>query len=526
MKLALIHYHAEPGGVTTVLIQSAIALLAAQGGPSELLLVSGRDGGVMDARLRILEGLGLPSSSTACSVRVMPEIDYRAHTREFDAARSAQIRKDLQEISADHVLVIHNFHLGKNAEFTDAVLRLAANGGHRGLVFYIHDFPEAGRPVNLAYLRRHISGSWYPIGPGIRWVVINERDLGLLRAAGVPTDHSAVLFNPMNTEVADPTDPSEREHRRTLLTRAARALGFRTGSDSIWLYPVRAIRRKNVLESALLCGMLDGTELWLTLPGSSPTEQRYSDMLLELYRDGVIHGAFPTAAISEEATLSFPQLLETADLVISSSVQEGFGLTFVEAMRAGRPLAARYLDVIGDPARVFADHPVHFWNSVMVPLSTPSLSDPRPYLRMRYLQLLKEQLGPGHPGYDRLRSEVEKLLDGDAIDFSFLPPDMQQVYLRDLGRARRTGGGEWVMELGAPNAQTLAAIQQVQELPVPEPQARQQALAARFGLSRYAEDFLRLVDGLSGDPASGNADGDFIADQFTDLGYYRLLFQF
>lgn len=525
MKLALVHYHAEPGGVTTVLVQSALALLKHGGDVDDIQLVVGRDGGVRDARLRILEAAGLPSANPDVSVRIIPEMDYRADHGHFDHERRDLLFRTFREIGRERVLVLHNYHLGKNAEFTDAVLRLAEAGGHSGIVFYIHDFPEAGRPANHRYLERHVNRSWYPSGPGIRYAAINERDLGILRAAGIPADQSATLFNPMATEAWDAMSAEQHEEIRERLWNAARALGFRSTRKWLSVYPVRAIRRKNVLEAAMLTRFHPDGELWITLPGTSPAEERYSGMVTELYRDSVIRGAFPANAVLEAANVSFPQLLQASDLVVSSSVQEGFGLTFVEAIRAGRPLFARYLDVLGDPVRLFGRHPLVLWNRVMVPLWSPSLSDPRPYLRMRYLQQLEAQVGASSLAYQRLAKAVAGLLDGDAIDFSFLPPDMQQVYLRDLARDGRSRDGDWELDIASLNADAINAMLELPTRPVPDATERKMLLEDRFSHARYARDFSRLLVGIGGDPATGAANSAVVSDHFTDLGYHRLLMQ-
>ena len=40
---------------------------------------------------------------------------------------------------------VHNYHLGKNPLFTEALLRLAADPRGPRLVLQPHDFPEAGQ---------------------------------------------------------------------------------------------------------------------------------------------------------------------------------------------------------------------------------------------------------------------------------------------------------------------------------------------------------------------------------------------
>jgi hypothetical protein len=128
--------------------------------------------------------------------------------------------------------------------------------------------------------------------------------------------------------------------------RAARAwLGQQLGEDApVWLLPCRLLRRKNIAEALLLTRWLR-PQAWLVTTGSvsSAEEQAYADALAAAAQMhgwrlclGILHG-------DESQKPSVSELLAASEAVLLTSLQEGFGLPFLEAAAARRPLVARVL---------------------------------------------------------------------------------------------------------------------------------------------------------------------------------------
>ncbi len=191
----------------------------------------------------------------------LPEIDYasvRPSTQGLADLLLARFGRN------DAVWWIHNYHLGKNPLLTEVVLRLAGLPDGPRLVLQPHDFPEAGRYANLAALERVVTLPLYPSGPRVRYALINRRDLGLLKGAGMPESRLFLLENPVGPS-ADQTEwGDDRRAIRSLLFPDANPL------HQTLLYPVRSIRRKNVLEAAMLLHLVDlPLRLIITLPGVS-----------------------------------------------------------------------------------------------------------------------------------------------------------------------------------------------------------------------------------------------------------------
>ncbi|HSO19485.1 MAG TPA: hypothetical protein VLT88_08515, partial [Desulfosarcina sp.] len=108
------------------------------------------------------------------------------------------------------------------------------------------------------------------------------------------------------------------------------------------LYPVRAIRRKNLGEAILLSLFLGpDRRVLVTQPPNSPADKAS-------YRDWTAWVRRKRLPVDFEAGLEkdFLSLLKGADSVISTSVAEGFGLAFLEPWIAGRPMWGRRLDAI------------------------------------------------------------------------------------------------------------------------------------------------------------------------------------
>jgi glycosyltransferase involved in cell wall biosynthesis len=133
------------------------------------------------------------------------------------------------------------------------------------------------------------------------------------------------------------------------------------------------LRRKNIAEALLLTRWLR-PEAWLVSTGgvSSADEQAYAWKLKTAARRhhwplqlGVLGGG-------EWKKPSVAELLAASECVLLTSIQEGFGLPYLEAAAAGRPLIARALpNIAPDLERFGFDFP-QYYREVQVP---PELFD-------------------------------------------------------------------------------------------------------------------------------------------------------
>jgi hypothetical protein len=300
-KIVLAHYHLKTGGVTRVLHQQAEALC----NDCDLLILTAPPIEITaPAPVVSIDGLAYDAPGVD-----MP--DPRTTAQEIVAAVDSHFGGPCD------VFHFHNPTLTKNTHLLE-ILKSLQHTGYK-LFLQIHDFAEDGRP--LAY-----SSEAYP--RDCHYGVINSRDYELLLAAGLKPEGTHLLFNPIR-----PGDVS-LEAAETV----ARVL-----------YPIRAIRRKNIGEAILLSLFFDPDEtLAITQPPNSPADfPAYNGWKAFVDHNGL--------KVEFEAGVGgdFAELLRTSRYVITTSITEGFGFSFLESWLAGKHLWGRKLP---DICRDFERH--------------------------------------------------------------------------------------------------------------------------------------------------------------------------
>ena len=182
MKIALVHYHLEPGGVTRVLENTIQSWKDSGKGPDDWVILSGRPytGKILD-QVRVVEGLDYATLTDSIDPNTL-------RLRMEDAARDALGQlPDLWHV--------HNHSLGKNCLVPHVVARLAREDER--IVLQIHDLAEQGRPANYQLVAN--CRTLYPFSPRIRYAFLNSRDRDIFTAAGLPPENATLLPNPVST---------------------------------------------------------------------------------------------------------------------------------------------------------------------------------------------------------------------------------------------------------------------------------------------------------------------------------------
>ncbi len=530
MQLIVFHYHLLPGGVTDVILHSIQAVTAHRSDISSVRLVCGREENT-EIVIAGLDEIGVP-----VELDILRQLDYTptAEPAEVALERAGALESILLKRYAtdDALWWVHNFHVGKNPAFTLALCRIAGTVAVPGteaaprMLLHIHDFPECARYENLAYLTRITGESPYPAGPGVRYAVINARDLALMRGTEIPDDYVHLLVNPLPPS---PNAVSARPERSTLVSAFAQFAADNGQSfdpdGPLLLYPIRTIRRKNVLEMALLARLADSANLIVTLPGVSDAERPYSDLIAEAFASGAARGVWGIGRREHEYGLTYQDMAHGADAIVSSSVQEGFGLLFVNALRWRVPLFARNLSILDGVSSIFENYPAHFYPDVQVPMKSPSISSLRAYLRMRYTERLDELDGfLPTTARDRLNHQLETILNAPSIDYAYLPPDLQYPYLRDLADPA------FASEISTMNQESIDALMAVQSHNCPDITAEVERI---FGFGAFAGRFdsiVRSYDESGAPPPTASRRRRYetaqrtLVEGFADLEHLRLLF--
>jgi hypothetical protein len=316
MRVAILHYHLRTGGVSTVIRHQTEALRRRH-------------------RLVVLTGEKPPSPWPLPTV-VVPGIGYDGEagdpTPPREAAEAILRALDRHLGGACDLIHVHNPTLAKNRGFL-RILQHLQDSGQR-LFLQIHDLAEDGRPG--AYFAED------PYPADCHYGVINRRDLDHLRQAGLSPPGLHFLPNAVEPLGLAPDPPA-------------------TGGV---LYPVRAIRRKNIGE-AILASLFwkDGTPLDITLPPRSPADVPPYLLWKDAVRRLRLAVTFETGQ-----DRPFNRVVAEAGGVITTSVSEGFGFVFLEPWTAGRLLWGRALPYICDELTADGMRLGHLYTAVRIPL--------------------------------------------------------------------------------------------------------------------------------------------------------------
>jgi len=308
---AIVHYHLRVGGVTRVIEHAARLLQAA--GHRVVVLASGEPPAGFPAPVVGVEELAYDEEKPPADPGRLEAALITAATRHFGR------EPDLWHI--------HNHHLGKNLALPQVVAGWAGQGRH--LLLQIHDFPEDCRSYNYRRLRSHLPAEdfdrcLYPQAPHVHYAVLNGRDLGFLAGAGVAEDRLHWLPNPVFL-------PGDGEEAPVWPWR-------------LWLYPTRAIRRKNIGELLLWAALAGPEDHFATsLAPENPREQAAYQGWVRLAGELNLPLSFDLAARSGTA---FPALMRSAHCLLTTSIAEGFGMAFLEPWLLGRPVTGRDLPEI------------------------------------------------------------------------------------------------------------------------------------------------------------------------------------
>jgi hypothetical protein len=266
-----------------------------------------------DAALLVISGKP-PPENFPCDVVCIPGIGYAGKS---DLTQNAgQIADQILHAVERHfgcpcdLLHIHNPLLAKNPLLPEILQSLQ----HAGLNLFlqVHDFAEDGRP-GVFYKQ-----TAYP--QNCHYGVINLRDYHILTSAGLLPDGLHYLPNCVR-----PFDD---------------ASDAPTGSYG--LYPVRAIRRKNIGEAILLSLFLPGDDaIYITQPPNSEVDfPSYNH-----WRSFVARNNLPVH-FEMGKRRDFQGLVSGAKWVLTTSIAEGFGFAFLEPWTAGKRLIGRHLPQI------------------------------------------------------------------------------------------------------------------------------------------------------------------------------------
>jgi hypothetical protein len=376
MNIAFMHYHLKTGGVTTVIGHQLSAIRN-------------------DCDTLVLTGEPSPENF-GVDVRHYPELGY---TETIAAPETIEPQKVADRLAQDmhskwstggcDLLHVHNPTLAKNRWFLQ-ILKALQRRGIR-LLLQIHDFAEDGRPG--AYFSED-----YP--RDCHYAVLNARDRAILLAAGLRPEGVHQIPNVVRPLPSRP-DAAKAETRRVL-------------------YPVRAIRRKNIGEALLLSLFFDsGQTLTVTLPPNSPAD-------MPAYTSWKHFCTAKGLPVQFEAGLRYDlaDLVHASDYLLTTSITEGFGFSFLEPWTAYKLLGGRKLPDICSDFESNGLRLEHLYTHLVVPLDR---GDKEAFRRKWVAAVHRAGRRFGHPiGEKAIECGFGAATAGNCIDFGLLDETQQQ----------------------------------------------------------------------------------------------------
>lgn len=365
VHLLVVHHHLRAGGVRRVIELGLPAILEAAGSGKHRVTVWCGEAldGVWNERLKLALG------GAEVRLQVIPAMGYVGEQREAVSELRGQLASALKGWRAcgggqPDVVWAHNLSLGRNLLLAEALAEVCS-ASEVPLVLHQHDWWFDQRWGRWPEMRRTgyrtlaaAAAAVFPAGRTVQ-ATINQADTRVLEGAWGGA--SAWLPNP----VGRAGDIGERAR-----VRARRWLTERLGdAGPVWLLPSRLLRRKNVAEAMLLTRWLR-PEAWLVTTGgpSSAAEQGYYDRLQEAVRVGkwrVRLGLLAGLGVGEHPPMG--DLMAASEVLLMTSVQEGFGLPYLEAAGVRRPLVARHLPNVMPDLGTFGFHFPHGYDDIQVP---------------------------------------------------------------------------------------------------------------------------------------------------------------
>jgi hypothetical protein len=387
MRTAILHYHLRPGGVTRVIEMAEDALNAAG---CEVLVCCGEKP---------------PPECRVQSVAVVPELAYGVSAGGADGIRVGVDRACRKRWgrTAD-ILHVHNHSLGKNASLPAAVAAWAGEG--RALILQMHDFAENARPANYRLLREEfgecLARVLYPSGGNVRLATLTSHAAQKLRMAGAGP---VVLPNPVKV-------PERRQ--------AISAADF--SGECLVVYPSRGIGRKNVGEFLLHAAHAPHGEVYAITSRPTGGVEGTAFLAWQEFADRLgLPVVFDAAGKLGAGVYDF---LHGADACVTTSMEEGFGMAFLEPWVAGRGLAGRNLPGVTADFEAEGINLSHLYESVPVELDPASI---RALTEEISRTVESSLLAYGRPSSSGLITNARQaVLSEKTADFGRLPSHLQQ----------------------------------------------------------------------------------------------------
>ena len=463
-KIVFIHYHLRTGGVTTVLRQQVDAVKDV----CKVLVLTGE----------------LPEAAFPVDVVHIPELGYfdGAPDQNFNPEEAGESVIDIikEKFNSKCDLIhVHNPLLAKNINFLSMLKHIQKNGIR--LFLQIHDFAEDGRPLFYYHQDKYLEDSHY--------AVINPRDYEILLKAGLKKKGLHLLPN-----IVDSFECSQPE----------------ISTSNIALYPVRAIRRKNIGEAILLSIFFKHNEtLAITLPPSSPLDVKSYSGWKDFVREKRLNVEF-------EAGLkkSFLELMHSVKFIITTSINEGFGFSFLEPWMFKKVVWGRKLPGI---CYGFEDNGIdleHLYTRLLVPVSW--IGRDKLYRKFKAVMEKNINIYKSKVYNKKTLESCQKIVENENIDFGMLDESFQKNIIRRVLSSEK-------------DSERLLLLNPCLSIPGDLPDNKQlldnnmKVIKERYGMRVYKEKLLNIYSTIINSRVSQRINKNFLLKSFLNPEELSLL---
>lgn len=462
MKIAFVHYHLKTSGVTAVLRQQVEALKDVG---ETIVLTGDSPQSPFPADTVTIPGLGY---STPSAQIIEPE----------DVAESIVKAIFSRWKTGCDVLHVHNPTLAKNKNFLKILKALQKR--KIKLFLQIHDFAEDGRP--LVYFPDD-----YPAD--CHYGVINSRDYKILLKAGLKKEGLHKIFNII----------------RSLDLKAKSA-----ALKNIVTYPIRAIRRKNIGEAILLSLFFTNREtLSITLPPNSPADLKSYKGWKEFVNEKNLNVEFETGI-----KYDFAELIIASRFLITTSITEGFGFSFLEPWTAKKILWGRKLPDIChefEKKGVLLDH---LYTKLRVPLEW--IGKDRLYEKWKSCIKNNAEKFKINIDEDRIKNSFAKVTRDGNIDFGLLDEALQKQIISHSLSAKKEASR--LISLN-PYLACPADVSDKKKLI----QNNLNTVLKHYNKTKYQQTLMKIYSAVIRNSVRHKIDKNILLSQFFNLNDFSLL---
>ena len=253
------------------------------------------------------------------------------------------ILSQLQEISTDaDIIIIENPVVGTIPLATLAFKEFSENTDKK-IIYRIHDFID-DRPHLFEEFKKTFDDfeSIYPQTDNVSFITLTNTDKERLIQKGLKN----VNVIPNSIIISDFSTTPEKPLK---LRETFEEQGIIESNEKIISYPVRVLKRKNIEEAMLLTKILNlecPYRLIVTVPLDKEYEKEILDLAEKYNIPCSIGQAVEYISFDKKDDFTITDLYKISDLVVSTSITEGFGFAFVEPWLAETPVIGRKISSV------------------------------------------------------------------------------------------------------------------------------------------------------------------------------------